>query len=148
MQATWILVADRVRARLFEVGDHNTAIKEIGTFVNPEGRNPKGSRGKRRPPRVMESVGPVRHAIEPHTLPVDKISDRFAHQLCTVLEEGRVKGHFGQLMLAAPPRFLGHLHAAMDTQLRRCVAHEARNDLTRERPEHVLALFKAMQRPD
>lgn len=138
--ATWILVANRVRARLFRAEGVHGPLEEIGTFVNPLGRLPSGTRGEHRPDRVQESFGSARHAIEPHTTPAAKIADRFARQLCTILEDGRVHHLYGQLVLMAPPRFLGHLHGVMDGHpLHELVHAEIRRDLTRNRAERVAA---------
>lgn len=131
MATTWILVANRVRARLLELADGAPELHEIGDFLNPEGRAPEGSRGDHRPPRSVESVGSARHAIEPHTTPAEKVADRFARQLVRLLEDGRTHHHFDHLVLAATPRFLGRLRHCMDAPLRSCVSAELTHDLTR-----------------
>ncbi len=128
MDKTWILVADRVGARLFESLDAAFPPVEIASFVNPAGHTPAGSRGDARPPRTMESMGGARHAIEPHTTPMEKATREFARELRDALEAGRLDHRFDHLMLIAPPRFLGALRAELGKQLARCVTREIERD--------------------
>ncbi|GAP66936.1 protein required for attachment to host cells [Mizugakiibacter sediminis] len=137
MGKTWVLVADRVRARLFELESGNAALNEVEAFVNPEGRDPAGSRGDMRPTRSIESVGGARHAIEPHTTPETKYAERFARRLHDALEQGRVQHRYDQLVLVAPPRFLGALHGALGKNVRSHVVAEVRRNLTAMTPEQI-----------
>lgn len=137
MGKTWVLVADRVRARLFEIGDEKPALNEVEVFVNPEGRDPAGSRGDMRPTRSIESVGGARHAIEPHTTPETKYADRFARRLHDALEQGRVQHRYERLVLVAPPRFLGALHGALGKNVRSHVVSEVRRNLTAMTPDQI-----------
>lgn len=137
MGKTWVLVADRVRARLFEFENEKPALNEVEAFVNPEGRDPAGSRGDMRPTRSIESVGGARHAIEPHTTPEAKYADRFARRLHDALEQGRVQHRYERLVLVAPPRFLGALHGALGKNVRNRVVSEVRRNLTAMTPEQI-----------
>lgn len=140
MSKTWILAANRTRARLFELDEREHDISEIEDFANPEGRAPAGSRGENRPPRTFDSMGEGRHAIEPRTEPVLKFAERFARRISSVLEDGRTRHKFEHLMLVAPPRFLGHLRDCMPDNLRVCVVREVSKDMTRARIEAIQAL--------
>ncbi|HEX7111649.1 MAG TPA: host attachment protein [Mizugakiibacter sp.] len=137
MGKTWVLVADRVRARLFEFEDEKPALNEVEVFVNPEGRDPAGSRGDMRPTRSVESVGGARHAIEPHTTPEAKYADRFARRLHDALEQGRVQHRYERLVLVAPPRFLGALHGVLGKNVRSHVVSEVRRNLTAMTPQQI-----------
>lgn len=137
MTTTWILVADGARARLFETTAAGAGLAEVDCFTNPEGRGPAARRVEDRLPRVHESVGPARHAIEPHTSAHDKAADRFARSLGEALERGRLDRRYERLILVAPPRFLGALHTHLDKPLRDCVAGEIRRDLTALPPDQI-----------
>ena len=128
--ATWILVADTGRARLFELRDDTPDLIEIACDVNPEGRAGARGLGTDRAPTVNESVGPARHSIEPHTSARDKVSHAFARRLADELEQGRAQRRFGRLVLVAPPKFLGALHESLGAALRDSVAGELHKDLT------------------
>lgn len=130
MQPTWILVADGVRARLFSPGAEGDTLTELEDFINPDGRKPGRAFSRDRPPRVMESMGNVSHAIQPHTSPEEKLSERFAQTLSAVLERGRVEHRYERLILAAPPRFMGALQHALGKHVRACVVAQLGKDLT------------------
>lgn len=135
-QPTWILVADRGRARIFEAGEDDR-LNEVACFVDPDARAGESGLTTDRPPTVNESMGFARHSIEPHTPLRDKISARFARLLCDALEAGRNERRFEHLVLVAPPRFLGALHKALGEALRKHVVREIRHDFT-ELPAHDL----------
>ena len=137
MTTTWILVADGSRARLFESAAPDSPLVEIECFANPEGRAGARQMTTERLPRVHESVGPVRHAIEPHTTLREKVGDRFAKTLGGVLERGRVQHRYERLVLVAPPRFLGALHDNLGKTLRTHVAGEIRRNLTTLPPGQI-----------
>ena len=127
MNKTWVLVADSKKARLFEYEHSREPWSETACFVNPDaGRRAATDR----PPRVQESVGAARHAIEPRTDPKDKANARFASALIAALRAGRDEQRFQSLVIAAAPRFLGTLHGELDKDLQQCVRREIRRNLT------------------
>ena len=127
MNKTWVLVADSKKARLFEFERCSEPWAETACFVNPDA--PHGPTFQR-PPRVHESVGPARHAIEAHTDPKDKAVARFASTLAATLRTGHEEQRFQSLVIAAAPRFLGALHGQLEKSLQQCVAREIRHNLT------------------
>ncbi len=136
MSGTWILVADRAKARLFDLqrvaepdGHRHPVLAEIGGFSEPEGRLRPRDLESDRPPATHDRFGHASHAIEPHTTPEDKERARFARSLVEVLEDGRLAGRFGSLVIVATPRFLGALNAEMAPPLRRCVTAEVAKEL-------------------
>lgn len=126
----WVLAADRVRARVFEIDPDSRDWAEIADLVNPEGRYPKGTRGDTRPPRSIESVGGARHAIEPHTTPEEKSMAVFSREIGDFLEQARVGRRFERLTIVAPPRFLGALRAALSPSTSDLIAQEIGRDLS------------------
>ena len=130
MADTWILVADSARARLFEFTGGDPGLAEIAAFTNPDGRIAQKELRRDRLPRVNESMGGARHAIEPHTSLAQKSADRFARTLTHELEQGHSTQRFKNLVLVAGPRFLGTLHGAIDDKLRKCVVAEVKSNLT------------------
>ncbi|MBU6248754.1 MAG: host attachment protein [Xanthomonadaceae bacterium] len=145
MTSTWILVADAARARVFESDRPGGAWTVVSCFSNPDGHAPGRHATTDRAPRVAESVGTTRHAIEPHTSLRDKSTERFARTLCDELERGCSERRCERLVLVAPPRFLGALHGVLDPALRERVSGELHNDFTtlpepdvRERVLHEL----------
>lgn len=137
MQNTWILVADAGRARLFAGSAEKAVLTELASFANPESRATDRVQKRDRLPRVNESVGSARHAIEPHTSLRKKNIDKFARSLGDQLERGRVEHRYDHLVLVAAPQFLGALHGVMDKELRKLVVAEVRRNLTTLPPDKI-----------
>jgi protein required for attachment to host cells len=130
MADIWVLVADSSRARVFEVTREDPTLREIAAFTNPEGRIAQRELRHDRLPRVNESMGHARHAIEPHTSLKQKITDRFVRTLRDELDRGHAAHRYKNLVLVAAPRFMGALHGALDDSLQKCVVAEVRHNLT------------------
>jgi len=136
---TWILVADGARARLFEAASPDDGLNELACFANPGGRSHGRNFTTARPPTVDESVGAARHSIEPHTTLREKTTDRFARTLKDELERARNDHRYAQLVIVAPPRFLGALHGTFPKPLRDCVVAEVKRNLTALRTSDIRA---------
>ena len=139
MKSTWVLVADRARARLFNLVGEGSQLDELCSFANPDARVPAADVVRDRKPRTQESVGSARHAIEPHTTLEEKVSERFARELEVVLEEGRVQHRYERLVLVAPPGFLGTLNQTLGKQLRGDIVLEVNKDLSALPPREIHA---------
>lgn len=139
MESTWVLVADRGRARLFKLVGEGSQLDELRSFANPDARVPAAEVVRDRKPRAQESMGSARHAIEPHTTLDEKVSERFARELEAVLEEGRVQHRYQRLVLVAPPAFLGTLNQVLGKQLRALVVLEVNKDLSALAPREIHA---------
>jgi len=136
MSTTWILVADRAKARLFAINEKDRSIAEIEDFLNPEGRGREPAQD--RPPRTHDRMGDSRHAIEPHTSAQENAVEFFARELESALECGRTGHRYQDLVLMAPPQFLGTLNAVLGEKVRACVAAEVPKDLTNANLPEIL----------
>lgn len=143
MSTTWILVADAARARLFELPKKGANLTEIACYTHPDSRTPGQHPVHGRLPRSQESQGPTRHAIEPRTSLRSKHAQHFADVLRDVIQQGRMEGRYDELILVAPPRFLGVLHERLDEQTLKHVVSEVPNDLITLSPAEVRAHLPA-----
>lgn len=130
MSATWILVADRAKARLFTLEGRDGELVEFESFVNTEGRLPGRELQSDRPPRTHDRFGRNRHGIEPHTRPREKASQRFADLLGGILDKARSGNRYRDLVLVAPPRFMGELNAALGSHAGASVVAKVSKNLT------------------
>jgi protein required for attachment to host cells len=143
----WILVADGARARLFALGKGAPRMVEIADFVNPEARMPGHELDQAPPPRVHDRIGEGRHAIEARTSPKQKAASQFAAMLGSYLEHALAERRCGDLVLVAPPRFLGALNAALGARLGRTVRLRIPKNLTRSTADEIReALPQALSR--
>jgi protein required for attachment to host cells len=139
MADTWILVAGRARARLFSPAEGAPGLVEIEDFVNAEARIPGHELRHAPPPRVHDRFGEGRHVIEAHTPPKKKVSAQFAAMLASFLADAHAGQRYRNLILIAPPAFLGMLHAALDAHLRRAVVWWVAKNLTRSSIKEIRA---------
>jgi protein required for attachment to host cells len=112
MRATWVLVCDASKGRLFRVGPRRTDWQLIRELEHPQGRAKGRDLVTDRPGRVKQSATPLRPAMDskpPHQVE----SEAFAHSISKKLESGLAANAYEQLVLIAPPHFLGLLRAAL-----------------------------------
>lgn len=109
----WVVVANRVTARIFATESPLGAIEEIETLLHPESRVPEQSLVSDRSGRTERSTA-GRQQSDPDTAHHERETTLFASQVATTLSKARNNGRYGTLVLAAPPAFLGALHKALE----------------------------------
>lgn len=141
MDSTWILVADRAGARLFEQHDRAGSLTLLREYPHPEGRLKAQDIDSDEHGRVFDRMGHGRHAMSTEQSPTDRVAERYAKDLVQMLEQGRVQNAYARLVLVAEPTFLGQLRAALPAPLAATVAATVNKNLTqvteRELPEHL-----------
>jgi protein required for attachment to host cells len=129
---TWVLVADGSRARLFSASKYRAPWILLGKFDHAESRaktielDPT-ERGRSKP-TLGAGHGP---AMEPKTPPRQVEQIHFAHQLKDRLASGLRRGAYTELVLVAPPRFLGRLKARLDPEVAKSLVHVVDKDYTK-----------------
>ena len=141
MADIWILIADRARARLFSLSKGASRMLEIADFVSPEARTPGHELERAPPPRVHDRLGDARHTIEAHTSPREKAAFQFAGILAAYLKRARDQQRYRDLVLIAPPRFLGALNAALGARLSETVLLRISKNLTRSPAAAIRAVL-------
>ncbi|MGH8489284.1 MAG: host attachment protein [Gammaproteobacteria bacterium] len=109
MAKTWIIVAESSRARIFVTENPRAPMDEVEDIVHPEGRLRAQDLRSDRPTRVFDSKGQGRHAVESEVEPRHQEAINFARRIADRIEDARVSGGFDELVLVAPPAFLGLL---------------------------------------
>lgn len=109
MGKTWILIAHRGGARLFENRGPGKGLDLLQNLDNPAGKLKNHEIDSDRPGRTFDRRGHGRHAYSTEQDPAMHIAEHFAKQLTAMLEEGRQEQRFNRLVLVAEPRFLGLL---------------------------------------
>lgn len=126
---TWILVAHRGGARLFENKGPGKGLSLLHDIPHPEGRLKNKDIGADKPGRSIDSHGPGRHSLSSEQEPTAHVTEQFAKQLSTMLDNGRNQQRYGKLVLVAEPRFLGSLRAALSTPTAALVTATVGKDL-------------------
>lgn len=140
MNAIWVLVAERSRARLFELDAATAPLQEIKDWVETRARlRPGDYETTEAPGRTFNSWGVQRHAMEMPTDPHDKAAQGFAAELVAFLDGEYERQRFDKLILVASPRMLGTLHQELSDKLRRTVAAEVPKSLAKRSPKTIRA---------
>lgn len=140
MKAIWVLVAERSRARLFELDSPTSPLRELKDWVNTRARLPKRTyETTEAPGRSFDSWGVQRHAMEPRTDPKQKEASQFAAELTQFLRDEHSRNRFDQLILVASPTMLGFLHKAMDDTVNTVVIAEVEKSLVKRSLQTIRA---------
>jgi protein required for attachment to host cells len=144
----WILVADASRARVFSVPENNKPNKP---WLLEKELEHLASRAKATelttdvPGRVRQSFGAgSRPAMDDPTDPKEVEAQAFAHELADFLEQGLNHNRFEQLVLVAPPHFLGLMREMVSEQVAKRIQWSINKDFTqlpaRDLPDHINAV--------
>jgi protein required for attachment to host cells len=137
MSKTFILVAEGSRAKLYAATSPTAALTELEDFILPEGRMHEGDLVSDQPGSDGGAIGQGRHVIDKRTRATDVAHAAFAKSLVERLERGRNTSEFDQLVMIAPPAFLGLLRSELSPGLSRMVAEEIDKNLVLLSPDEV-----------
>jgi len=124
------LVAHDAGARTFEHKGPGKGLTQLAEVAFEDGRRHAGELDADRSGRSTDRSGHG-HAFESHDNTRQHAVGLFAKQLAHDLAHDFHLGAFDQLVLIAPPRFLGVLRDALDTKLSRAVIGTVCKDLPR-----------------
>jgi protein required for attachment to host cells len=125
---TWVLVADNSRARFFAAEKAASPLQEVRDLLYPEARLREGDLVTDKPGRDR-NPGTGAHGVGDDSHKQGG-ADRFALEVCSVLESARNDGSFRKLYVVAAPQFLGLLRKHQSSPLRQMVAGEVDKNLT------------------
>lgn len=128
---TWLLIADASKARLFSmykarfIQDKNLdSLELIGQFTHENSR-------KKNAELVTDRRGEFGSgSFEVTTSPKVYEAEQFALELANHLEAKRKDGTFRDLIIVAPPAFMGILHKQMPDSVNKLVSQTIEKDYT------------------
>lgn len=129
-KTTWVAVADGAKA-LVLVNDGTDAAPLLRVLAKAELDNPPArEQGTDKPGRYPGPIGGQRSAVE--TTDWHEFEEaHFVREFADRLNRAALAGRFDRLILAAPPKVLGGLRAALSPQAAARVTAELPKDLTR-----------------
>lgn len=133
---TWVLVADNSRARFFAAEKATSLLQEIRDLLYPEARLHEGDLVSDKPGRDR-NPGTGAHGFGSDSSHKQDGADRFALEVCNVLESARNDGTFHKLYVVAAPQFLGLLRKHQSSPLKQMVAGEVDKNLTTRDSEAI-----------
>lgn len=132
---TWFCVADAGTARIKQQMALRGPLESIATLNHaPYEHGRYEEAGK-----TQESVGGSRHGFQDADGPIRREKREFAAVVAEYLDAAARRGAYHRLVLAAPPKFLGDLRAALGTKAKALVAGEIAKDLTKESDAELAA---------
>lgn len=143
MTTTRVLVAHDAGARAFEQRGRIKKLTLLTEIEFEDGRRHSGELDADRSGRSSDRSGQG-HAYESHLDTRLHAVSLFAKQLVTDLSRDFHLGAFQQLVLVAPPRFLGMLRDGLDNKLSRAVIATLAKDLPRANEAELRAHLAAL----
>ena len=123
MDASWIVVADSRRARIFLPDASGHRLTETTEILAEE-------EGAAEPAAPPEQPRGGRLAMVSRKDPQEHDAAAFARKLAQTLAQGRADGSFARLVLVAPPHFLGQLGECLSKEVERMVSLKLSQELT------------------
>ena len=131
----WFCVADAGTARIKQAATPRGPLASVATLNHaPHDHGRYEEAGK-----SQESVGGARHGFQDADGPIRREKREFAETVADYLDDAAQRGIYHRLVLAAPPKFLGDLRAALGTKAKALVAGEIDKDLTKESDAELAA---------
>jgi protein required for attachment to host cells len=139
---TWIVVADGAKARVLLYKPHQQGVQQLpdGEFHDPH--LPTHELVTERQPRVHDSVGHARHAVEPRIDPHDQRETQFLGRLAAHLDGAEQRGEFEHLVVVAPATAMGELRKAFTPPLRKRLFAEIVHDYAHQSNDYVYKHIK------
>ena len=136
---TWLLVADASKARIFSMHkaklfqeDANShSIKLIHEFTHNKSRMKSAD-------LVSDKLGEFNKNSYGVEHPKVHEAELFAQQLLTELDTGRKDRHYHELILIAPPAFMGILNKHIPHEMEKLVSKTIEKDYTQESVENLI----------
>ena len=129
MAATWVVVADTSRARIFAAEKPASDLAEIDDMTHPEARLHESDLIADRP-GSGRNHGSGSFSMGESGVYKDSEAAKFAHEVCERVEAGRIHGQFQKLYVIAAPQFLGLLRKHQSSATRQMVAAEISKNLS------------------
>ena len=137
---TWVLVADSSKARLFGVRKAKLFNKAADpndlTFIDEYYH--ENSR-KKDSDLVTDKLGGFgKGTFVEATDPKHHEAELFSHKLTQVLSNGHSQNHYRDVILVAPPAFMGLLNQHLSTEIDKLISLRIEKDYTEHNPKELI----------
>ncbi len=144
MKNILLIVANASRARLFQV--RGGTLEEIEALSHPESRAKGVELETDRPGRGYDQTGggPHKSAMEPPTDPHETEMIAFAREVARRASIHARRGRYPEVLLFAPPRFLGRVKVALDAGVAKRVAATVSHDYTMKDEAELVDILQTL----
>jgi protein required for attachment to host cells len=126
--ATWILIAQNSYAAVYELQRKPFSLKLIQRFEHQEGRLKQEELTTDHPGRSKSMVTSGKHGMGQEVSAREVVRKKFIHELCNHIDLSFEQQKFKELILVAPPQFLGELRNTLPKKLHALVSKEITKD--------------------
>jgi len=130
MATTWIVAADESRAKVLQVTDQQQHLTEVQDLENPSGRLQDREMQTDAEPRFSGRAGAGPASDAERQGAVEHSAGVFAREVGRYLDQARLQHRYDQLVLVAPPKFLGALRKELHKEVEKLVTDELPKDLS------------------
>lgn len=141
-KTTWLVVADKARARFFNVDWKHDDIEEIKDLVHPSSSQHDRELATDRWGRRNNGTGTSPHGVGESISPKEHEGQVFSKEVAEALEAGRIDHRFEEVILVAPASFQGGLRKKISAPTRRAVRLDVTKDLTHLKKDRIWQLVK------
>ncbi len=134
-----VIVADNARARILTSSSVINELQEVEGFAHPEAHLSNSDLVGDSAGKSVDQHG----SLDPATSAKTAEAQGFARLLGRHLKELHNQQHFDQLILIAPPGFLGLLRKELATPLDKLVSQSIDKDLTTATVEQIIDYIKS-----
>jgi len=129
MAITWVLVANRSKATIYQSRGPGTDWEIVKAMDHPEGRMKNSDlasdNGGRNPTPAGQGSRP---AVEWSTSPHEVTSAKFAQEIAKELSDGRVHQKYERLILVTSPEFMGKIKEFLDSRIQEKIVQTITKD--------------------
>lgn len=126
--STWILIAQNSYGSIYELQKQPFSLKLIQRFEHPEGRLKQEELTTDHPGRSKSMGTSGKHGMGQEVSAREVERRKFVRQLCNHIDLSYEQQKFKELILAAPPEFLGELRNTLPNKILTLVAREIAKD--------------------
>lgn len=140
--ATWYVVADAAKARIFQQSTPRDTAEEIHTLVHPAARVSGASLTSDAPGAQANTGSSGTHGMQEKVTPRLAEDQRFAREVIDQVRHALNDNSIRQFYMAAPPHFLGLLRGAMDDRVSKALAGDLAKNLSGACATEACAAFR------
>ncbi len=139
---TWIVVADGAQARILLYTERAHDVRQLPDQFFHDDHPPTHELVTDHQARVHESVGSVRHAIEPRIDPHKQRKQQFLAKMAEHLDSAAERGEFEHLVIVAPATAMGELRKDLSPKLKKMLFAEIVHDYSHQTNDYIFEQIK------
>lgn len=132
MKTVWVLVADEAMSRILLLNTKDKALEPVEEIADPDAHASNAELRRdafgRRNPGAKQGVSPSTVTASAGEEQSQQHAEVFAAKVASTLQRGLDHQRFNELIVVAPPHFLGLLRKAFDKTLQAAVVRDEPKD--------------------